>query len=187
MMVNRGERITTDMTDDQIVQQVLQGDPEAFQGIIEHYQGPVLRWLRHLIGHEQASEDIAQDVFMTVYMQLKSYDPARSRFSTWLFTIARNKAINALKKKRPVCVAAVPEGVDDRDPMDASMEKEMMGRLDRELDRLPARQKRAFIWAEFEQLPYEEIARIEGVRLGTIKSRINRARTKLRAVLRESD
>jgi DNA-directed RNA polymerase specialized sigma24 family protein len=64
--------MTTNMNEEQIVQRVLQGEPEAFQGIVEHYQGPVLRLLRHLIGHEQASEDIAQDVFMTVYMKLKT-------------------------------------------------------------------------------------------------------------------
>ncbi len=175
------------MNENQIVQRVLQGEREAFQGIIERYQGPVLRLLRHLIGHEQGSEDIAQDVFMTVYVQLKSFDSTRSRFSTWLFTIARNKAINALKKKRPAYVAMVPEKVDEHDPADVTMEKEMFERLDRELYRLPARQRRALIWAEFEQLPYEEIARIEGVRLGTIKSRINRARAKLRAVLQGKD
>jgi len=64
--MNNGERIVAVMNDDQIVQRVLQGEREAFQGIIERYQGPVLRLLRHVIGHEQASEDIAQDVFMTV-------------------------------------------------------------------------------------------------------------------------
>ena len=176
-----------DMNEDKIVQRVLQGEREAFQAIIEYYQGPVLRLLRHLTGHEQTSEDIAQDVFMTVYVQLKSFDSTRSRFSTWLFTIARNKAINALKKKGPVYVATVPEELDKRDPMDVSMENELLARLDRELHRLPPRQRRALIWAEFEQLPYEEIARIEGVRLGTIKSRINRARAKLRAILHGQD
>ncbi len=175
------------MNEDQIIRRVLCGEREAFQGIVERYQGPVLRLLRHLIGHEQRSEDIAQDVFMTVFTQLKSFDSTRSRFSTWLFTIARNNAINAVRKKRPVYVAAVPEEAHECNPVDASMEREMFEQLDRELHRLPARQRRALIWAEFEQLPYEEIARIEGVRLGTIKSRINRARVKLRAALQGKD
>ena len=175
------------MNENQIVQRVLQGEREAFKAIVARYQGPVLRLLRHLIGQEQGSEDIAQDVFMTVYVQLKSFDSSRSRFSTWLFTIARHKAINALKKKRPVYVATVPERVCDHDPAHVTLEKEMFEQLDRELYRLPARQRRALIWAEFERLPYEEIARIEGVRVGTIKSRINRARAKLRAVLQGKD
>lgn len=175
------------MNEDQIVQRVLQGDREAFKAIIERYQGPVLGLVRHLLGDEQASEDIAQDVFMTVYLKLTSFDSARSQFSTWLFTIARNLAINALKKKRPAYMAAVPDRVGERNPVTASAEKEMFERLDRELYRLPARQRRALIWAEFEGLPHEQIARIEGVRLGTIKSRINRARARLRAVLQQKD
>ena len=177
----------TPMNDDQIVQRVLDGEHEAFRSILERYQRPVLRLLRNLIGHEQASEDLAQDVFMTVYAKLNAYDATRSRFSTWIFTIARNKAINALKRKRPATMPTVPDKLSERDPAAVTAEKEMFEQLDRALCRLPARQRRALIWAEFEQLPYEEIAQIEGVRLGTIKSRINRARAKLRDVLQGRD
>ncbi|GAG26802.1 unnamed protein product, partial [marine sediment metagenome] len=132
-----------------------------------------------------SSEDIAQDVFLTAYKKLASFDPARSNFSTWLFTIARNKSLNALKKKKPLLMSELPEKGNPHNPSDDMAEKEFFDQLDKALRTVPSRQRRAFVLAEIEKLSYEEIAQIEGVRLGTIKSRINRAKKKLRTALEE--
>ncbi len=170
------------MQEDQIIQQVLEGDTEAFRWIVERYQGPVWRLINHLVGPD-VSDDLAQDVFVSAFAKLASYDRGQSRFSTWLFTIARNKAINAMKKKRPRSMSEVPERPGQGNPSDEAMHRELLEQLDLEVEKLPARQRRVLVLADFQQLPYDEIARIEGVRLGTVKSRINRARAKLRAVL----
>jgi RNA polymerase sigma-70 factor, ECF subfamily len=170
------------MQEDRIIQQVLDGDTEAFRWIVDRYQGPVWHMIRHLTGPD-VSDDIAQDVFVSAFAKLASYDPGQSRFSTWLFTIARNKAINAMKKKRPIYVSELPERPCQGNPSDDAVHKELLEQLDLEVEKLPPRQRRVLVLADFQGLPYDEIAQIEGVRLGTVKSRINRARAKLRAVL----
>ena len=141
--------------------------------------------IRNITGRSDSSEDVAQDVFFTAYRRLASFDPARSSFSTWLFTIARNKSVNAGKKKRLLPISKLLEQTDLREPYDCLAMKELLDKLDAELRALPARQRRAFVMAEFEKLPYEQIAQIEGARLGTIKSRISRARTRLREALKD--
>ncbi|MBA7625716.1 RNA polymerase sigma-H factor [subsurface metagenome] len=168
----------------EVIRQILQGDIESFRLLLERYERPVVRMVRNITNNIESYEDVAQDVFFTAYRKLASFDPARSSFSTWLFTIARNKSLNVLKKKRVLSMSELPERADSRKPSDNMARKEFFDRLDRELQALPSRQRRAFVLAEFEKLPYEQIAQIEGVRIGTIKSRINRAKNKLRLALK---
>lgn len=77
----------------------------------------------------------------------------------------------------------LPESIDSSSPDNNLIQKEFFAELDRKLQALPPKQKRAFILAQFEELPYEQIAQIEGIRLGTVKSRINRAKKKLKQAL----
>ena len=168
----------------EVIRRVLEGDIEAFRLVLNRYERPVIRMIGNIIDDRDACEDIAQDVFFTAYKKLSSFDPARSRFSTWLFTIARNKSINVLKKKRAFLMGQMPEKADRANPADNLREKEFFEKLDQVLQRLPAKQKSAFVLAELEGLAYQEIAQIEGVRTGTIKSRINRAKKKLRSALK---
>ena len=171
--------------DSDIVRRVLNGDIDSFRILVERYQRPVLSMIRRLIWDSHRCEEIGQDVFVTAFQKLSTFDPARSKFSTWLFTIARNKSINALKKKAPIPVEHLPEGLDSADPSDELSDKELFVQMDQTLKALPGKLRRAFILAEFEQMPYEEIARIEVARLGTIKSRINRARARIYAAMKD--
>lgn len=173
------------MTDEiSIIKAVLEGDVESFRELVQRYQKPVIRMIKNLIDDHHICEDIAQDVFFTAYKKINSYDPGRSNFSTWLFTIARNKSINVVKKKRFYSINSLPENSDSSAPTDTLIQQEFSEQLDKALQNLPAKQKTAFILAEFEKLPYKQIAQIEGVRVGTIKSRINRAKKKLRSTLK---
>lgn len=168
-----------------VIHQVLEGDTESFRLIVERYEKPIVRMIRNIINNRESCEDIAQDVFFTAYRKLASFDPARSNFSTWLFTIARNKSINVIRKKRPVSMSELPHNSDAHNPSDELAEREFFDKLDTGLEALPSAQKRAFVLVEFENLSYAEIAQIEGVRIGTIKSRINRAKKKLAKALKE--
>ena len=165
-----------------VIHRVLRGDVDSFRLLVERYQGPVIRMIRNITGDSHICEDIAQDVFFTVYKKLGSFDPDRSSLSTWLFTIARNASINAMKKKSALTVGALPEPATHNNPSDNLANQELFAELDRVLQMLPGRQKRVFVLAELEQLSYREIAQIEGIRIGTVKSRINRAKKKLRSV-----
>ncbi len=171
------------MDEQEVIQRVLGGDTEAFRLVVERYAPAVTRMILNVMSDSHTCEDLAQEVFLTAYAKLRMFDPARSQFSTWLFTIARNKAVNAAGRKKPRYMADPPEPADANDPETTVEKKELLAALDRAVQALPLNQRTAFVLAEFEQLPYEQIAQIEGVRLGTVKSRINRAKAKLMEVL----
>jgi len=171
----------------EIIRSVLAGDADSFRLLVQRYQKPVIRMIRNIVNDNHICEDIAQDVFLAAYRKLASFDVARSSFSTWLFTIARNRSITALRRIRRTSPQSAPESGDPSQPPDVLAQKEFFGRLDEALQRLGVSQRTAFVLAEFEALPYEEIAQIEGVRIGTIKSRINRAKKKLRLALKDAE
>jgi RNA polymerase sigma-70 factor (ECF subfamily) len=169
--------------DASIIRAVLEGDTESFRLLVQRYQKPVIRMIANLINDRHICEDIAQEVFFVAYKKLLSFDPARSSFSTWLFTIARNKSINTMKKRRIPSANNFPENPDFSEPGDSLIRDELFLKLDRALKSLNPGHRRALVLAEFENLPYEQIAQIEGVRIGTIKSRISRAKRRLRSAL----
>lgn len=172
------------MTDEaDIIMQVRAGDTEAFHTIVQDYQRPLFGFVQQLLMDTADTQDLVQEVFLTAFNRLDSFDPALSRFSTWLYTIARNKVINANKKKRPRHVSELPEPRRPAGQVDALVRDELYAQLDRALNRLPAKKRRAFVLTQIEQLSYEEVAQIEGTRSGTIKSRVNRARHILQASL----
>jgi RNA polymerase sigma-70 factor, ECF subfamily len=177
-----------DMDEDQdVIQRVLDGDLESFHLLVRRYERPLHRLIRNLVPNAHDGEDLAQDVFLTAYHRLGSYDRAQGSFSTWLLTIARNKCLNALQKRRPLVLDHVPEKSVSRTPDAELAEAEWFHRLDAALDALPFAQKTAFVLAEIQGLPLEEIGRIEGVPVGTVKSRLNRAKEKLRSLLRPAE
>lgn len=170
------------MTEDEelrIIRRVVDGEIDAFECLVIHYQDRLLRMIGTLLHDERRlAEDVAQTVFVEVFRRLKDFDPARSRFSTWLFMIARCRSINALKKKSPILLAELPER-EARDPDSGC--REDFEALDLALHRLPEKQKRAFTLVALEELSYAEAARIEITTVGTIKSRVSRARQFLKA------
>jgi RNA polymerase sigma-70 factor (ECF subfamily) len=173
------------MDEEQIIQDILRGNKEAFRALVERYQKPVFRVINQLVSDSHIVEDIAQDVFIAAYEKLAGYDPDRSEFSTWLFTIARNKSLNHIRKKKWLSRAFDQETALPANPSDALCIKELFMRLNEVLNQLPGGQKRAFVLAEFENLPYEKIAQIECTTLGTVKSRIFRAKEKLREAMEQ--
>jgi RNA polymerase sigma-70 factor (ECF subfamily) len=176
------------MTEDEtIIRRVLDGDIQAYRGVVERYQGPVYRLVRNLLAQPADAEDIVQDVLLAAFSNLAKYDPRRSAFSTWLFVIARNKCLNAAKRRWLLNGGDFPEPVDSRTPDDALSRREWFQQFDTALAALPFDQRTAFVLAEIEGLSYEDIARVEGVKLGTVKSRIRRAKDKLRQLIEPAE
>ena len=170
-------------SEDQIIASVLAGQTNEFRLVVDLYRQPVFRFARNLIGDEHDAEDITQDVFLAAFDHLRSYNSNRAPLLTWLFTITRNRCVNYLKRKRPLVDGNVVANVQTAANNDASARNEFWSRLDEALNALPIEQKSAFVLAEIEGLPYADIARIEQTTLGTVKSRINRAKQRLRAVM----
>src|SRR5688572_1088309 len=172
------------MSDDlDAIRRVLADEIESFRSLVERYQRPLLTLVRNLTPPETDHEGVAQEAFLAVFRCLKSFDPKRSAFSTWLFTIARNRCRNEFARRRPVTVAELPDVVDLRSPERAASEAELFRQLDAALDALPFEQRSSFVLAQLQGLSYEDVGRIEGVGVGTVKSRIARAREKLRCLL----
>ncbi|HUT94093.1 MAG TPA: sigma-70 family RNA polymerase sigma factor [Thermoguttaceae bacterium] len=169
----------------EVIRRVVAGEVDRFRWLVERYERPVFCLIRNLVPDAHTCEDVAQDVFLTAFHQLPGFDPARGRFSTWLMTIARNKCLNAMKKKRPAPGGGLSEQTTSRTPCDEAAERELFERLDEALQTLPIGQRAVFVLAELAGLPYEEIAEIEGVEVGTVRSRVSRAKERLRSLLRQ--
>lgn len=175
------------MNDDlRIIQRVLGGDADAFRLLVERYQGPLFSLVGNLVRDRGDGDDIAQETFLAAYLHLGSYNAREGKFSTWLLTIARNKCLNVLRKRKPQVMEALPPQADSQDPAHGMIEAELFGQLDRALAALPFEQRSAFVLSELQGLSHEEICRIEAVPVGTVKSRISRAKEKLRSLLPRS-
>jgi RNA polymerase sigma-70 factor (ECF subfamily) len=176
----------SDPDDLSVIERIMAGDAASFRLLIQRHEQAVFRMVRNLVGDVVECEDVAQEVFLAAYRHLGRFDPGRASFSTWLLTIARNKSFNALnsRRKRPQPVESLPEAADERTPEGAAVAEECFRLLDAALAALPFEQRTAFVLAEIQGLPLEQIGAIEGVKLGTVKSRLSRAREKLRSLLR---
>ncbi len=168
--------------DRQLVRRVLAGETDDFRVLVERYQQAIFRFACGLLGNREDAQDVAQEAFLAAYVNLSGYDSSRAAFSTWLFTIARNRSINLLKRNRPFALQE-PDAIQTRTLADPVGRQELSQQLDHALAALPVEQRSAFVLAEIEELPYAEIARIEKTTLGTVKSRIYRAKQRLQSLL----
>jgi len=167
----------------EIIQKVTNGDTDAFEFLVKKYEKQIFIMVTNLMRMSNRIEDTVQDIFFNAYKHIKRYDPDKGKFSTWIFRIARNRCLNELKRKKE---RSFPEAFDipeKGNPENYLMYKEFLIKLDRSLDRLPYKNKVVLVLADLQGLSYEEIAQIEKTNTGTVKSRLFRARQKLRSTL----
>jgi RNA polymerase sigma-70 factor (ECF subfamily) len=166
----------------------------AFETLVERYQHRLLGVMVHLVGRVEEAEDLTQEVFLRIYRARKGYRP-RAKFSTWLFTIANNLALNHLRGKgrnKTVPMGGVDTGSQPMVPADeralaregtpsAQMRKVELSEVVREpLDVLGEDQTLAVLLKKFEEMSYAEIAEVMGRSEPAVKSLLARARTHLR-------
>lgn len=175
------------MTEDEQLESInrtLSGDLAAFDELVLHFQDRVLAFVWNIIGDQDATLDIAQETFIAAHNQLPTYDHHRAAFPTWLLAIARNLALKSRRRKRPITMEELPEQVD---PATSAGEKahwqDSFTKLNQALASLPEAWQRAFILTEIQSLSYQEASQIEAIPIGTIRSRVHRVRTHLRATL----
>ena len=178
---NWGSR-RVEIEDRELARRVLAGQTDDFRVLVERHQLSIFRFASGLLGNREEAQDVTQEVFLAAFANLSGYDSSRAAFSTWLFTIARNRCINLLKQSRPIALSE-PNSIGDVTSADPIVRQELSQQLDRALTALPVEQRSAFVLAEIEELPYAEIARIERTSLGTVKSRIHRAKQRLQSLL----
>jgi RNA polymerase sigma-70 factor, ECF subfamily len=177
----RGPQLV-EIEDRELVRRVLAGQTDDFRALVDRHQQPIFRFASGLLGNREEAEDVTQEAFLAAFANLSGYDSSRAAFSTWLFTIARNRCINLLKRTRPIALNEL-DPIGNVGSTDSIDRQELSQQLDRALASLPVEQRSAFVLAEIEELPYAEIARIERTSLGTVKSRIHRAKQRLQSLL----
>jgi RNA polymerase sigma-70 factor (ECF subfamily) len=153
------------------------GDPRAFRALYEHHADAVYGFLHRMLGDGAAAEDALQDAFLRVLGALRGFDPCGpARLSTWIFTIARRVALTAIDRRRPP-----PDGGASA----PQAQPELRLALEAAVAALPEALRSTFVLREACDLGYEELAAIEGIDIGTVKSRLHRARAALKAALEE--
>jgi RNA polymerase sigma-70 factor (ECF subfamily) len=173
--------------------------PGAFEELVERYQNRLVGVLHHLVGNAEEAEDLAQEVFFRIHRARKKYR-ARCKFSTWLFTIANNLALNALRSRRrkpvvplntrdsgplgprPAEQLAIDSG---QQPVQRIQQQELEAVIRRALDGLNERQRMAVLLNKFEDMSYASIAEVMGLSTKAVKSLLCRARTNLRGALQD--
>lgn len=180
--------------DNDLINEFLKGDKNAFTLLMRKHEKKIYAFILSYVKNKYDAEDITQDTFMRAYKYMDSFS-FRSSFTTWLHTIAKNLSLTFLEReKRRSAMMAPPVRSGDEetkiDPLDTAttgetaedtvMKNELYNAVISEMEKLPVEYREAIVLREVNRLSYEQIADILEVSVGTVKSRISRARTLLR-------
>jgi RNA polymerase sigma-70 factor, ECF subfamily len=179
------------LSDEQLVAAVLGGRQDLFGDLVERYQGRLVNYLYRMLRNVDESHDLAQDVFFKVYQALDGFDP-RYRFSTWLFRVAQNAAIDHLRKRRFKLVSIHRQdsesGEDqewdlpspERGPYGDLRNLERGEAIQGAIDELPWEYRELILLRHYGELSYDEIAGLKEMPLGTVKNKLFRGRQMLK-------
>jgi len=184
--------------DSAVVTAFLGGEERAFSELVERYQTRLLNFIYRTIGDRDRAEDLVQEVFIRVYRHLHRFDRSK-KFSTWVYTIASNLAKNELRNRsrNPLVLFQTlrgAQGAEDEErplqfedttsrPDDLYRKRHLRELVEDSVAKLPEHHRQVFVLRELEGKSYEEIAEITSCNLGTVKSRLNRARTAFAAII----
>src|SRR5919205_337318 len=182
--------------DSAVVSAFLSGEERAFQELVERYQTRLLNFIFRTIGDRERAEDLVQEVFIRVYRHIHRFDRSK-KFSTWVYTIASNLAKNELRNRSRnplVLFQTVQKNSQDDDrplqfedstsrPDDMYRKRHLRELVEESVAKLPEHHRNVFILRELEGKSYEEIAEITDCNLGTVKSRLNRARNSFAEII----
>ena len=172
-----------------IIEQVKAGNVDAFSLLVEKYHRRLLSFIYRLVGDRETAEDIGQEVFLSIYKGLNQFDETRGTpFSAWLFIAARNRCISELRSRRGKEHVPIEEVVGlvthEKAADQILIEQERLEALQESLEQLPEPFKGSIL-ASISGMPLNAIAQNEGISVGTVKSRIFRAREMMKLFVRE--
>ncbi len=181
---------TTVSDDAQLIDQALGGQSEAFGQLVLKYQDRLFNTVFHVVGHAEDARDIVQEALVQAFLKLESFR-RESAFYTWLYRIAFNVAMSQRRRRRPAVSmdrlreTAHMEPLDDEDDPAESLErKERCGQVRRAIGRLPEEYRAVLVLREIDGCCYETIAEVLDLPVGTVRSRLHRARLQLREQLK---
>jgi len=188
------DREEANALDVSLMLRVRDGDFEAFEQLVGIHQRAVVGTVAKMLGGPSDAEDIAQQVFIRVWKSAARYEP-QARFTTWLFTIARNLVFNEVRRRQRKPTVSVEEReettrrvVEDgrgSSPDADLIQSELEVAVDRAIESLPEKQRLAVILRRYEEMPYEEIGKVLSMSVPAVKSLLFRARVQLKEALRK--
>jgi RNA polymerase sigma-70 factor (ECF subfamily) len=182
------------LDDRTLVARILGGDRDLFTILTKRYEKRVVNYVYRITHRYEDAHDLTQEIFVKVYLALDRYDP-KYQFSTWLFRIAQNSAIDALRKKSISEVSLARNTDDDSNgkerefadggisPYRALKNKQLSAAIDQAVLKLPPDYRELIQLRHFAELSYEEIASMKKLPLGTVKNKLFRARNLLKDAL----
>jgi RNA polymerase sigma-70 factor (ECF subfamily) len=158
------------------------GSSDAFGVLVDRYRAPVVRLAYRLTRDPDEAKDIAQDAFLRAFRRLDDFRPGRP-FAGWLFVIARNASLDALRRRRRAAAVAPPEALLELGPEELALQEEEARRVRAALDALPEHYRMVLELYYVSGLRYREIAEALHIPIGTVKTYISRAKRRLRVEL----
>ena len=165
------------------------GDAHAFARLYDRYDRPCFRFIRRMLADTSAAEDLHQETWMAVSRNAASYDPAKASFPAWLFTIARRKVWDHLRRRKAAVLALAEDDIvmtvpdPDPTPLDHTVSRQLAQHIVDAVEALPLAQRETFVLFSHAGLSLEETAHATGVPIETAKSRLRYARAALRLAL----
>jgi RNA polymerase sigma-70 factor, ECF subfamily len=192
----RGITELREIDDTALVTAFLTGENRSFDVLVERYQARLLNFVYRIVGDRERAEDLVQEVFIRVHRHLGRFDRSK-KFSTWIYTIASNLGKNELRNRARnplVLFTSITQGWDDEErplefedpsarPDDQFRKRHVKELVEQSVAKLPKHHREVFVLRELEGRSYEEIAEITRCNLGTVKSRLNRARNSFAEII----
>ncbi len=177
-----------------LVGRIVSGERELFTELVARYEKRILNYVYRIIHRYEDAHDLTQEIFIKVFMALDRYDP-KYQFSTWIFRIAQNSAIDTLRKRSLPEVSLTKSGPNDEEGKEREVpadgispyrdlkNKELSAAIDGAIENLPTDYRELIQLRHFGELSYEEIADMKEMPLGTVKNKLFRARNMLKDTL----
>jgi RNA polymerase sigma-70 factor (ECF subfamily) len=183
-----------ELTDLELVASAIRGGEDGFEGLVRRYQRPITGYVFRMLGDYEASLDVSQEVFIKVYNSLSRYS-SEYKFSTWLYRIAHNAAIDHMRRNSVSPQSLETENADGTyqlqiecstpSPEQDRERSEWRTEIESVVKKLPAAYRELILLRHGQDLSYDEIAEVTGLPLGTVKNRLFRAREMMRDIFVE--
>ena len=174
------------LSDEKLIALFQSGDINAYNELVERYKERLFNFVLRYFNNKEQAEDVVQDTLIKLYTHASYYKNV-AKFSTWIFTIAKNNALTELRKNKRKRTESL--WTEDGNPLDINSKEQSLdqkthnefaiNQLNRFLDEIPENFRMAVVLRDFQELSYDEISKILEIPIGTIKSRINRGRIQL--------
>ena len=181
--------------DEDLIFMVQEGNRKAFDELVARYKGRLFSFILRMVKDPTLAEELTQETLIRIYVHAAKYREI-AKFSTWAFTIATNLVRNKMRQRsrRPRMISLNPAPEDDEmpvdppdkvaDPSEGIHREELSGIIAEATAKIPEKYRIPFLLREVDQLSYEEIQQVTGLKLGTVRSRINRARNRFRQLIK---